>query len=398
MRNLSRLGKLLVHWLEPILPAIASEACPGSGRSACVPRVTQLEKRRVLNGDPVGFQAMALDTLTSDAPAPAPTDGQAILVSLDQLLAEPSQFRPSAQSEPFEPLGDDRPAPLQSLPDSQAAWQIDGGQAENAILRLEGSQSVDRVVYELRDGNAGTIYFEFDHGVRAIDFSNLSAVDDQLSVETRVFDLRGSSDQAMLQDGLHEGDGLSQFDSSRHIRVLFTNPTELLQLRSDSPSTDITATMETTGLDEQFAADLQIVGGNDDVVLLKETLDLHGGDLSVYANTIEVSGVITAHEARIDLDAVERVELSHDARLFAELGNVEMSAAEIEVEGEIVISRVEDGIEDPWNEEAGIRLFASEFIDISDAARVENESGEILISAGEQGRLSVEWANRCIHK
>ncbi|MCY2987772.1 MAG: hypothetical protein NTY19_07905, partial [Planctomycetota bacterium] len=217
--------------------------------------------------------------------------------------------------------------------------EFNGGQAEDGILVLTGG-SVKSVDYAFQGKSDGEVTIGTDSGATTVRFSGVQTFVDDLSVENRGFQLTAESETITLSDDARVGDHHSLFQSSLGTSVTFADPGVSLTIR-DSHDSTAGDTIDVTGLDSTFSANLAIYAGGTDTITFGGPVDLGSGDLTVTGGRIGVTQTITTHDATIDLSAVHALTISSTGVITDVRGTIRVQAPTLSHDG--LISAVGGG-------------------------------------------------------
>lgn len=207
-------------------------------------------------------------------------------------------------------------------------------------LELRGG-AAEQVAYSATGVDAGTVSITIGGSTGTIEYSGkLQSVTDTLAAGVREFEL-GHAD-AQLSAGI-ENDGLSQFELAGGPTFQFANPSDALFITAET-SDGIARSVDVSGLEGGFDADLAIRLGQGDSVHFSGVTSLTKGSLSVSAGSIDVSGTISADGGSLQFDAGPQGTLLVSGELDASGrtagqhgGTIELLGSRVAVYGNAVI-------------------------------------------------------------
>ena len=309
----------------------------------------RLEERRVLNADVAPVEQLVVDAGSAAA------DGQADTYVVEQhedhvrisVNGQEVSRTPIAQLDSIHIRGSlDDDILIAEFKSGEPLAGLDllfDGGGGNDTLTLNGDISAQEITHEFGDADSNRVGIESSAGHSTISYLGVEAVHDNLTTENRTFRFESGGQQISLSDFGTSHDNLSRIvatDASEHseLSVVFKNPTNTLGIETNA-SVERTDSVEFNGLDDNFRADLHVLGSPDDLLTVQGPTDLGGGDLELLIGTIRIEDSLTTSHATLSVHAVHEVFIGESGVIFNDGGNFVIEAPSIVHDGLIAAAR-----------------------------------------------------------
>ncbi|WP_197997606.1 Ig-like domain-containing protein [Gimesia panareensis] len=169
-----------------------------------------------------------------------------------------------------------------------------------------------------------------DSGMVSIDgllfsYSHATSIKDDLNTSARTIRYSGSNQTFTLSAVDSPWDGFTRFATSSGAAIDFNNSAESMLLTAVPGGESNSFLLQ--GLSDEFAADLNISGNeNDRFELLSQNLQLEQTSLQVSTGTIVVNGAVSGDSGGILLEAVHNLILKQGSRLSTVDGDLKLRA------------------------------------------------------------------------
>jgi hypothetical protein len=308
--------------------------------------VRRLEERRVLNADAAPVQQLVVDA------GAAAGDGQADTFIVDQRdnqlsISVNGQEVARAEANQLDSIrikgsADDDLliAEFKSGEPLAAMSLLFEGNDGADTLTLRGDTAASDVSYSFGEGGANHVGVESSNGDAMIAFSGVESVQDQLTAATRDFRFESGGQEITLKDAGTADDDVSRLDvkdsfQQSQLSVIFKNPTESLSIDTKD-ATETRDSLTLAGLDDNYRADLHVIGSPDDLLTVRGPTDLGGGDLNVLTGAVNVESSLTTTHAEFTLRASSEVLVTEAGLLTNDAGSISLEAPSINHNGFLV--------------------------------------------------------------
>ncbi|MEZ6088307.1 MAG: Calx-beta domain-containing protein [Pirellulaceae bacterium] len=203
--------------------------------------------------------------------------------------------------------------------DPSGQVQFVGGSGDNRLHLIGGSASGVR--HRLADSSSGVVLYNGE-STPSIVYSGVSAINDTIVADDRIFDFQGADEVISLGDDGVDDNAMQTIDSPLATEVRFRAPSQSMLINTAAAGGSGADVIEIEGLDASWDADLTVAAdGNDIVRFQSHSTDLGTGDLNVEASQIVVDQQIeTDDDGMLRLRSSEDIVLTPNGRLHSENG------------------------------------------------------------------------------
>ncbi len=312
--------------------------------------VTQLETRRVLNGEG------AVSELVIDAGAAA-DDGQA---DTYQIQANQDRVEVSVNGEV---VGTAQLDQLQSITINGSSdddiviadlgngllsnlnLSVNAGDGGADVLRVLSDDQIDRVTHDFGETGEGRLQVSSNRTSATILYSGIEGIRQELSTDTLVVRFGVGGDVISLRDAMRSGESQLEFQrdanspsaSDSTFLLTFTNPQDELRIETatDDSSSDRDA-VNVVGLDSSFDADLILQGDRSDTLDFTGQTAVGRGNLFAEAGDINIQATITTNGASVDMTATGGLTLTSGGTIQNDGGSIALRALQIDANGTLL--------------------------------------------------------------
>ncbi|MEL6108206.1 MAG: hypothetical protein AAFU85_19445, partial [Planctomycetota bacterium] len=306
--------------------------------------MTELETRRVLNGDGV------VTELVVDAGEHA-DDGHADSFDIDfesgyvtvSVNGETLEHASAASIDTLRIVGSSDEDRIQlnfgdGAPD-QFQVHVDGRGGEDE-LTLESELDFQSLIHSIRHPTSGTLTADDGSAQTSVEYRDLESIEHGLDTAQLLVDLAQSRVNAQLHLGAADLGGTSQLDVSAEgaeLSISFDNPSHWLRINSGTEfgSANVNR-VEVRGDTTAFDADVLIEGDELDHFHLVGDLEIAAEHFEVDTGAIQWDARFSLESGNLSLTAATSIELSESAQVLNHQGQIQLAAEQIRQNGQIL--------------------------------------------------------------
>ncbi|MCL4201914.1 MAG: right-handed parallel beta-helix repeat-containing protein, partial [Pirellulaceae bacterium] len=231
--------------------------------------------------------------------------------------------------------GDDRLIirhPAGSLFNPASGVTFHGGAQANDVAHNPPGDSLEilggsatSVEHRLLSASSGEVQYNGSTSNDKIIYTGLEPVLDTIAAGARTFKFQGADEIITLSNATAAGQ--SQIDSTLGEKITFTNPTTSLTINTEASGGSGADTVNVTGVDSAFVANVTINTGSDDDVNFTGALNLPSNVTVADARTISVdTSLATTGAGEIDLTASRNIVLQAGSSIATVDGTITLDA------------------------------------------------------------------------